>query len=274
VNLPEPPEPLPAPVVDSHCHLDVTEAVSGLPAAEAVALAALVGVTRIVQIGCDLEGAQWAVEAAERWPSVVAGVAIHPNDAAQMGPRLAGGLEQIEKLAGHPRVRAVGETGLDFYRTQDVAGRARQRESFAAHIELAKAYGKTLVIHDRDAHREVLEVLDAEGVPERIVMHCFSGDPEFARACLDRGAYLSFAGTVTFKNADGLRDAVAAIPLDRLLTETDAPYLTPMPFRGRPNASYLIPYTARVLSNVRGVELTVMCQALSDNADAAFGGEW
>jgi TatD DNase family protein len=274
VELPELPEPLPAPVVDSHCHLDVTEAISGLPAAEAVGRAAQVGVTRIVQIGCDLEGAQWAVRAAERWPSVVAGVAIHPNDAAQLGSELGAALGVIEKLAGHPRVRAIGETGLDFYRTEDVPGRARQRESFAAHIALAKAYGKALVIHDRDAHREILEVLDAEGVPERVVMHCFSGDPEFAKACLDRGAYLSFAGTVTFKNADSLRDAVAVTPLDRLLTETDAPYLTPTPFRGRPNASYLIPYTARVLANVRGVELTLMCRALSDTADAAFGGEW
>jgi TatD DNase family protein len=265
---------LPVPVVDSHCHLDVTEKVSGLPAAEAVALAALVGVTRIVQIGCDLEGAQWAVEAAERWPSVIAGVAIHPNDAAQMGSRLAAGLELIEHLAGHPRVRAVGETGLDFYRTPDEVGRARQRESFAAHIALAKTYDRTLVIHDRDAHVEVLDVLDAEGLPERIVMHCFSGDAEFAKACLDRGAYLSFAGTVTFKNAQGLREAVAVTPLDRLLTETDAPYLTPMPFRGKPNASYLIPYTARLLANVRRVDLTRMCEALSDNADAAFGGGW
>jgi TatD DNase family protein len=274
VNLPELPEPLPAPVVDSHCHLDVTEKVSGLPAAEAVALAAVVGVTRIVQIGCDLAGAQWAVEAAERWPSVVAGVAIHPNDAAQMGSELADGLGLIEQLAGHPRVRAVGETGLDFYRTPDDVGRARQREAFAAHIAMAKAYDRTLVIHDRDAHREVLDVLDAEGLPERIVMHCFSGDAEFARACLDRGAYLSFAGTVTFKNAQGLREAVASTPLDRLLTETDAPYLTPTPFRGKPNASYLIPYTARLLASVRGIELTRMCQALEDNADAAFGGGW
>jgi TatD DNase family protein len=274
VDLPELPDPLPAPVVDSHCHLDVTEAVSGLPAAEAVALAAVVGVTRIVQIGCDLEGARWAVEAAERWPSVVAGVAIHPNDAARLGSQLADGLGLIEHLAGHPRVRAVGETGLDFYRTPDEGGRALQRESFAAHIALAKAYDRTLVIHDRDAHREILEVLDAEGLPERMVMHCFSGDAEFARACLDRGAYLSFAGTVTFKNAQGLRDALAVTPLDRLLTETDAPYLTPAPFRGKPNASYLIPYTARLLASVRGVDLTRMCQALSDNADAAFGGSW
>ena len=271
MNLPELPEPLPAPVVDSHCHLDVTEMVSGLPAAEAVALAAVVGVTRIVQIGCDLAGAQWAVEAAERWPTVVAGVAIHPNDAAQMGSELADGLGLIEQLAGHPRVRAVGETGLDFYRTPDEVGRARQREAFAAHIAMAKAYDRTLVIHDRDAHREVLDVLDAEGVPERIVMHCFSGDAEFAKACLNRGGYLSFAGTVTFKNGQGLRDAAAITPLDRLLTETDAPYLTPMPYRGRPNAPYLIPLTARALAAVKGVPVERLCEEVTRTAQRVFG---
>ena len=143
--------------------------------------------TRVVQIGCDVEGSRWAVAAAERWPNVVAGVAIHPNDAARLGAGLSDALAVIEELAGHPRVRAVGETGLDYYRTREPAGHAVQREAFAAHIALAKAYDKTLVIHDRDAHADVLDVLDAEGVPDRVVMHCFSGDAEFARECLDRG---------------------------------------------------------------------------------------
>jgi TatD DNase family protein len=274
VTLPELPEPLPAPVVDSHCHLDVTEAVSGLPPAEALERARRVGVARIVQIGCDVQGSRWAVSAAERWPNVIAGVAIHPNDAARLGSELASGLKAIEQLARNPRVRAVGETGLDFYRTRDVAGHAAQRESFAAHIAFAKAADKTLVIHDRDAHVEILEMLDAEGVPDRVVMHCFSGDAEFARDCLDRGAYLSFAGTATFKNNDDVRSALVVTPLDRLLTETDAPYLTPMPLRGRPNASYLIPHTARFLAQARGVELATLCRALNDNAVAAFGGSW
>jgi TatD DNase family protein len=274
VNVPEPPDPLPRPVADSHCHLDVTEALSGLPAAEAIERAAQVGVTRIVQIGCDLESAGWSVRAAERWSSVVAGVSIHPNDAARMGAGLTAGLGVIEELAGHQRVRAVGETGLDFYRTTDEAGQALQRESFAAHIAMAKTYGKTLVIHDRDAHADVLDLLDAEGLPERIVMHCFSGDADFAKACLDRGAYLSFAGTVTFKSNEMLREAVAVTPLDRLLIETDAPFLAPVPLRGRPNASYLIPLTARALADVCGVELSTLCQALDDNTDAAFGGSW
>ena len=274
VTLPELPEPLPAPVVDSHCHLDVTEAVSGLSPAEAVERARRVGVTRIVQIGCDVQGSRWAVSAAERWPNVIAGVAIHPNDAARLRSELASELAVIERLAGNPRVRAIGETGLDFYRTRDAGGHAAQRESFAAHIAFAKAEDKTLVIHDRDAHAEILAMLDTEGAPGRVVMHCFSGDADFARACLDRGAYLSFAGTATFKNNDVLRSALAVTPLDRLLTETDAPYLTPMPHRGRPNASYLIPHTARFLAQARGIELATLCQALDDNAVAAFGGGW
>jgi TatD DNase family protein len=275
VDWPEIPEPLPEPVVDSHCHLDVTEAVSGLSPAEAIERAARVGVTRIVQIGCDVEGSRWAVAAAERWTNVVAGVAIHPNDAARLGAReLHGALTVVERLAGNSRVRAVGETGLDFYRTRDAGGHALQRESFAAHIGFAKASDKTLVIHDREAHDAILDLLDAEGVPDRFVMHCFSGDAEFAKECLDRGGYLSFAGTVTFSNNDRLRGALAVTPLDRLLTETDAPYLTPMPFRGRPNASYLIPHTARLVASELGIELAVVCQALNDNAEAAFGGSW
>jgi TatD DNase family protein len=274
VTLPQLPEPLPWPVVDSHCHLDVTEGVSGLSAAEALERARRVGVTRIVQIGCDVQGSRWAISAAERWPNVIAGVAIHPNDAARLGSELAGELAVIERLAGNPRVRAVGETGLDFYRTRHAAGHAAQRESFAAHIALAKAEDKTLVIHDRDAHAEIVAMLDSEGAPRRVVMHCFSGDADFARECLDRGAYLSFAGTATFKNNDVLRSALAVTPLDRLLTETDAPYLTPMPHRGRPNASYLIPHTARFLAQARGIELATLCRALNDNAVAAFGGGW
>jgi TatD DNase family protein len=261
-------------VVDTHCHLDVTAEHSGLDPDEAVTAAAEVGVTRIVQIGCDVAGSRWAVAAAERWPSIVAGVAIHPNDAARLGEDLPDALAAIEALVPHPRVRAVGETGLDYYRTPDAAGQQRQREAFASHIGWAKAYDKTLVIHDRDAHADVLAVLDQQGLPPRIVMHCFSGDYDFARACVERGAYLSFAGPVTFKNNGSLRSALAVTPLDRILVETDAPYLTPMPYRGRPNASYLIPHTARFMAETLGVDLAVLCSALNDNAEAAFGGSW
>lgn len=274
LNRPDSPEALPGPVVDTHCHLDVADGRTSLGVAEALALAAEVGVTRIAQIGCDVEGSRWAVAAAEQYPAVIAGVAIHPNDAARLGAELDAALAEIEELAAHERVRAVGETGLDYFRTREAGGQAIQQRAFAAHIAIAKRFDKTLVIHDRDAHADILAVLDAEGAPERIIMHCFSGDADFARECLDRGAYLSFAGTVTFKNAEPLREALRIAPMDRIVTETDAPYLTPEPYRGRPNASYLIPHTARLMAQVRGVDLEVMCAALNDNAETAFGGTW
>ena len=274
MDLPDRPEPLPVPVVDTHCHLDVTQRHSGLEPGTAIDWAAEVGVSRIVQIGCDVAGSRWAVEAAERWPGVVAGVAIHPNDAARLGLELPAALTAVDGLASHPRVRAVGETGLDYYRTRDEAGQAVQRRTFAAHIAMAKAHRKTLVVHDRDAHADVLDVLDGEGPPDRIVMHCFSGDADFARACVSRGAYLSFAGPVTFKPNGPLRAALAVTPLDRVLVETDAPYLTPMPLRGRPNASYLVPHTVRFMADTLALDLERLGEALADNASAAFGGGW
>jgi TatD DNase family protein len=269
------PEPLPHPVVDSHCHLDIADG-DWLEIGEAVAAASQVGVRRIVQIGCDLPGAAWAVEAAEQHPGLVAGVALHPNEAPRLAAsgRLDEALAEIERLAqAHPGVRAVGETGLDYFRTGP-EGRDAQVESFGRHLELAKRLDKTLVIHDRDAHDDVLDLIAAEGPPERWVMHCFSGNPRFARACLDRGAYLSFAGTVTFKNAESLRDALAVTPLDRVLVETDAPFLTPTPYRGRPNASYLVPVTVRAMATVRGEDLTTLCEAIDRNSEEAFGGSW
>jgi TatD DNase family protein len=268
------PEPLPHPVVDNHCHLDMGRGDDpAVPVPEALAAAAAVGVRRIVQIGCDLPAARWAVEAAAAYPSLVAGVALHPNEA----PRLASldeAMAQIEALAGaHDKVRAVGETGLDHFRTGE-EGRAVQEESFRRHIDLAKRLDKTLVIHDRDAHDDVLRVLDSEGAPERWVMHCFSGDAGFARECLDRGAHLSFAGTVTFKNAEPLREALVVAPRDRVLVETDAPYLTPMPHRGQVNSSYLVPLTVRAMAAVRGDDLGELCAAIDANTEVAFGGAW
>ena len=272
---PPAPEPLPHPVVDNHCHLDIADG-DWLATEEAIAAAAAVGVPRIVQIGCDLPGARWAVEAAATHDALVAGVALHPNEAPRLAARgeLEAAYAEIERLARvHDKVRAVGETGLDFFRTGE-EGRAAQEESFRWHVDLAKRLDKTLVIHDRDAHDDVLRVLDSEGVPERWVMHCFSGDADFARACLDRGAHLSFAGTVTFKNAAPLRNALVVAPQDRLLVETDAPYLTPAPWRGRPNASYLVPLTMRVMAQVRGEDLGELCAAVDENTETAFGGPW
>jgi TatD DNase family protein len=273
---PPAPEPLPHPVVDNHCHLEMTlDGTGELPPREALAAAAAVGVPRIVQIGCELDSARWSVDVAAEHDGIVAGVALHPNEA----PRLAaaGTFEEtwteIERLAEAPQVRAVGETGLDHYRTGE-DGRAAQEESFRLHIALAKRLGKTLVIHDRDAHDDVLRIVDEEGAPERVVMHCFSGDAELARACLDRGFWLSFAGTVTFKNAAQLREALAVAPQDRLLVETDAPFLTPVPYRGRPNASYLVPHTVRLMADERGEDLTELCEAIEANTFEAFGGRW
>ena len=271
---PPAPEPLPHPVVDNHCHLDISVG-DEFGVDEALAAGKTVNVGRIVQIGCDLPGARWAVRTANAFEPIVAGVALHPNEAPRLEVegRLDEALAEIRELARDPRVRAVGETGLDYFRTGE-EGREAQHRSFREHIALAKELGKTLVIHDRDAHADVLAVIDEVEAPERWVMHCFSGDAGFARECLERGAYLSFAGTVTFKNADPLREALRAAPQDRILVETDAPYLTPMPHRGRPNASYLVPLTVRHMAETRGEDLAELCRAIEANTDAAFGGTW
>jgi TatD DNase family protein len=276
LGLPGLPEPLPAFVIDTHTHMDVTRDISGLSVEANLALAAAVGVSKCAQIGCDVESSRWAVVAAEAHPQVIACVAIHPNDAARMNDITLGeALEVIDTLAARGgKVRGVGETGLDYFRTGGAEGREREKVSFAAHIRMAIEHGLTLAIHDRDAHADILHVLDETGLPERIIMHCFSGDAAFAHECLDRGAWLSFPGVVTYKANQYLRDALAVAPLDKVLVETDAPFLTPNPERGRRNAPYLVPHTVRFMADQLGLDLANMCALLHANAEAAYGGPW
>ena len=272
------PEPLPVAVVDNHTHLDIRRDDLASPlrsdegVAAALAVAAEVGVDRVVQVGCDLKSARWTVEILDDHPAMLGAVALHPNEAPRLADegRLADALAEIETLAAHPRVRAVGETGLDYYRTGE-GGVAAQQESFRWHIDLAKRTGKALQIHDRDSHEDVLRILAEEGAPDKTVMHCFSGDVAMARECADRGYYLSIAGTVTFKNARGLRDALAVTPPELLLVETDAPYLTPSPYRGSANAPYLLPHTVRRMADVLSLDVATLCGHLSGNAEAVYG---
>ena len=274
-EFPEPPPPLPRPVIDSHTHLDITVSEAPVPGggddpvAALIAAAAAAGVDRLVQVGVDVDSSRLSAQLAARHPALLATVALHPNEA----PRLADldeALREIEALAAAERVRGIGETGMDRFRTGE-EGRAAQEASFRAHIAIAKRYGKALVIHDREAHDDVLRILDDEGAPDRVVLHCFSGDAGFATECVRRGFVLSFAGTVTFANATALREAARVTPLDQLLVETDAPYLTPTPHRGRPNASYLIPLTMRSLAETTGTDLDELCAAVSATGERVFG---
>jgi TatD DNase family protein len=280
-SRPPAPEPLPHPVVDGHTHLDHARRGETAPSvADALAAAAAVNVTRMVQIGCDLASARWTVDLLDAPGSapLVGGVALHPTEASRIvaeggDEALAAALAEIERLADHPRVRVIGETGLDHYWVPvgDAAGRAAQEASFRAHIALAKRTGKVLQIHDRDAHADVLRVLAEEGAPEHVVFHCFSGDARMARFCAEQGWHLSFAGTVTFGNAGPLRDALRALPPDRLLVETDAPYLAPAPYRGRPNAGYLVPVTVRRMAEELGRDPTSLCRRLDATSEALYG---
>lgn len=272
------PDALPLPVVDNHIHLDIAatgpdgEPVDDLSVSDLLARAAGVGVPRAVQIGCDLPSARWTIEAIEQHAGLVGGVALHPNEVPRLAERgeLESAKAEIASLATHPRIRTIGETGLDYFRTGE-DGRKVQHESFRWHIDLAKRLDLTLQIHDRDAHADVLRILAEEGAPERTVFHCFSGDADLARECVERGYYLSFAGTVTFKNAQGLRNALALTPLAQLQVETDAPFLTPTPNRGRPNASYLLPLTVRAMAQVLCVDVATLCRALDQNAERLYG---
>jgi TatD DNase family protein len=255
------PDPLRTPVIDAHCHLDLMD--EGVE--EALRAAQAVGVRHVVTIGIDVPSSEWAVATAAGHAAVSATVAIHPNEAHGATPDA---LDAIARLAREDQVVGIGETGLDFYR--DTATAAEQQASFRAHIQIAKDAGKTLVIHDRDAHDAVLRALDEEGAPERVVFHCFSGGEAMAKICADKGYVMSFAGNVTFKNAEDLRAAARVAPTDLLLVETDAPFLTPHPHRGQPNAPYLIPVTVRALASLKGLDEDAMAAALGATARRVF----
>ncbi len=265
------PEPLPVKCADSHAHIEiVTNTEPGHPEVKRVIdEAASVGIDRIVQVGYSAEQSKWCVELAEQYDSVVAAVALHPNEAPVVAD-LEAELSIIEELAKHPRVRAIGETGLDFFRTEP-ALQERQRYSFIKHIEIAKRSKKALVIHDRDAHRAVLDTLTEVGAPETTVFHCFSGDAQMAAECLEKGYVLSFAGTVTFKNAPQLREALRLVPKELLLVETDSPFLAPMPNRGALNTPAQIPNILRFMAEERGDDLIELAEAISSNVDRIFG---
>lgn len=267
-ELPPLPERLPAPAVDAHTHLDACGATTAADVRAIVDRAAGAGVTRVVTVADDIASAQWAVDASTWDERVFAAVALHPTRTKDFTDA---DRRTLEELAQHDRVVAVGETGLDYY--WDYSPPEPQQEAFRWHIDLAKRAGKPLMIHDRDAHDDILRILSEERPPETVVFHCFSGDAQFAKACVDAGYVLSFAGTATFRNANaqGLREAARLVPAEQMLVETDAPFLTPHPYRGRPNEPYCANYTLRDLAEHRGVAVDELVVATTATAERTFG---
>ena len=260
------PERLPAPVADAHTHLDACGARTATDVQAAMARAHAVGVTRVVTVADDLASARWAAQAANWHPDLYAAVALHPTRADQLDDSAR---SLLEELAGHHKVVAIGETGLDHY--WDAAPHAVQAEAFAWHIDLAKRTGKALMIHDRNAHDAVFDVLDTEGAPDRVIFHCFSGDAAMATRCADRGFVMSFAGPVTFRNAVDLQAAARIAPSDLILVETDAPFLTPHPYRGKRNEPFALPYTVRALAELRGQDVVELCEQVNRTTEAMYG---
>ncbi len=262
------PEPLPGTAFDSHCHLDMIDKAVG----ETLARAAAAGVTRVVTVGVDTASSRWAAKCAATFPAVSAAVAIHPNETAAAAGSAGGRdavLAEIARLAALPQVRAVGETGLDYYR--DSASPDLQRDWFRAHIDIAKQVGKPLVIHDRDAHADVLSILAADGAPGNVIFHCFSGDAELAERCARAGYVLSFAGTVTFGNARDLRTAAAVTPAELLLAETDAPFLAPAPNRGKANTPAQVAHTVRALAAAKQMDVAKLCAVIEATGERVLG---
>ena len=259
------------PLVDAHTHLDACGAVDAASVAAIVDRAAAVGVGTVVTVADDLASARFAVAAADWDDRVYAAVALHPTRANALD---GAARAEIEALAAHPRVVAIGETGLDLYwpgKLDGCADAAEQREAFAWHIDLAKQVGKPLMIHNREADDAVLDVLRAEGAPETVIFHCFSSGSAMAHSCVDAGWLLSLSGTVSFRNARDLREAVAIIPPEQLLVETDAPFLTPHPYRGAPNEPYCLPYTVGALAELLGVSAQELAQVTTRNARRVYG---
>ncbi len=273
LRYPPIPEPLEVGTYDNHTHFDFADGENPLTPTEQLDLANRAGILGVVQVGVTLESSKWSARLAAKEPRVLAAVALHPNEAPLYGTteRLIEAIAEIEALAGQPRVRAIGETGLDFFRTEGPHSLELQQLSFEEHIRIAKENNLALMIHDREAHDEVVETLKRVGAPEKVVMHCYSGDLEFAKICAEQGWYMSFAGNITIKRNQHLRDALAFAPAELLLVETDAPFLTPEPFRGRPNASYLVPITVRKMAEVRGVDVNRLAAQLTANTENVYG---
>lgn len=272
VSYPLAPVPLQVGVYDNHAHLEFADGDNPMDYREHLDRAGSVGVLGVVQVGTDVETSRWSAALAQKDPRVVAAVAIHPNEAPLLhqSGELDEALAVIDELAALPRVVAIGETGLDFFRTPPELHEA-QKDAFRAHIALAKKHGIALQIHDRDAHLAVVEVLLEVGAPEKTVFHCFSGDEELALVLADQGWYASFAGTVTFKNSEGLRDALRVMPRSQILVETDTPFLTPVPYRGKPNSPYMIPYTLRAMAEILDMDDSLLAAQLTDNTRDVYG---
>jgi TatD DNase family protein len=273
VTYPPLPEALEVATYDNHTHFDIAFGDEALSTEQQLAKAASVGIKGVVQVGVTLETSKWSAELAAKEPRVLAAVAIHPNEAPEYGSleKLDDAIAEIAELATQPRVRAIGETGLDFFRTQGENELSLQLHSFEQHIRIAKENNIALMIHDRDAHDDVVETLKRVGAPEKVVFHCYSGDVDLAQICIDNGWYMSFAGNITIKRNEHLRNSLAMAPKELILVETDAPFLTPEPFRGRPNASYLVPITVRKMAEVRGVDANELAGQLALNTETVYG---
>ena len=273
LSYPELPEPLVVGTYDNHTHLEIADGDQPMEYQDHLSLAAQVGILGVVQVGVTLQSSKWSAEVAAKEPRVLAAVAIHPNEAAKYESKLAldSDIDQILELSKQERVRAIGETGLDFYRTRDAKGLEFQQYSFERHIEIAKLNDLALQIHDRDAHNQVVETLQRVGAPDRVIFHCYSGNVELAEICRDNGWYTSFAGNITIKRNQHLRDSLKLMPKDRILVETDAPFLTPEPLRGRPNAPYLVPITVRFMAEQLGMEANELSGQLAQNTLAVYG---